>query len=284
MQKEIIEKYIEDKMTVKQMAEKSGLLVGKVRYWMQRHGLKPVFSREFGVGAKRIWTDEQMLVALCSSNTIAEALRKVGLKVRPGNYSTVKFFVQRNDINLSHMTGKFIAMGRNKVASLESVMTENSTYSRHHLKKRLIDNCLLINKCCICGLSPQWNNKNLVMVLDHINGVNNDNRMENLRLLCPNCNSQQSTFCGKGKKSATPRAERGRCLGCNTPIWETSLRCAKCLGLMLRRADRPCKESLEKMISSMTWVDIGKKYGVSDNAVKKWARQYGIDYAPRKLM
>jgi 5-methylcytosine-specific restriction endonuclease McrA len=49
-----------------------------------------------------------------------------------------------------------------------------------------------------------WNGIPLVLVLDHINGKNNDNRQNNLRLLCPNCNSQQSTFAGKNKKKMAP--------------------------------------------------------------------------------
>jgi len=82
---------------------------------------------------------------------------------------------------------------------LESVMTENSTYNRCHLKRRLIQDGIIANKCCECGLAPEWNGKKLVLVLDHINGVSNDHRKENLRLLCPNCNSQQSTFAGRNK-------------------------------------------------------------------------------------
>jgi 5-methylcytosine-specific restriction endonuclease McrA len=64
------------------------------------------------------------------------------------------------------------------------------------LKRRLISESLLENKCSIqeCGLT-EWCGRPIVLVLDHINGVNNDNRLENLRFLCPNCNSQQDTFC-----------------------------------------------------------------------------------------
>ena len=60
---------------------------------------------------------------------------------------------------------------------------------------------ILKNKCSICGLDGKWNDKKLIMVLDHINGINNDNRKENLRMLCPNCNSQQPTFAGRNKRN-----------------------------------------------------------------------------------
>ena len=80
---------------------------------------------------------------------------------------------------------------------LSEICVENSTYGRGHLKFRLIENGMLRNKCYICNLDPIWNNKKLVMVLDHKNGINNDNRPDNLQLLCPNCNSQTDTFCSK---------------------------------------------------------------------------------------
>lgn len=70
---------------------------------------------------------------------------------------------------------------------------------RGSLKRLLIKEDVIQNKCFCCGIDPIWNNKPLVFVLDHINGVNNDNRLENLRLLCPNCNSQTETFSGRNK-------------------------------------------------------------------------------------
>ena len=284
MQKELLECFINEKKTVKQMAKESGVLIGKLRYWLQKYNLRPVFSREFGVGARRKWTDEQMFNALKSSSTISEVLRKLGLKVRPGNYSTVKKFVKYHNIDLTHMTGKSIMGSLNKARLLADIMVVNSQCNRCHLKSRLLKEKLLKNECCLCGINGIWCGRPIIMVLDHINGIGDDNRLENLRMLCPNCNSQQKTFCRKNGHMAIPKSKKGRCLDCGSPIWDTSLRCSKCLGLMLRRAARPSKEDLEKMISTMTWVDIGKKYGVSDNSIKKWAWQCGIDYAPRKLM
>ena len=59
---------------------------------------------------------------------------------------------------------------------------------------------LIKNQCVICKLGPIWRKKHLVMVLDHINGIRNDHRLENLRFLCPNCNSQTETFTGRNRK------------------------------------------------------------------------------------
>ena len=87
-----------------------------------------------------------------------------------------------------------------KIFSNEMVFVENSTYSRHRLKARIIKNNLLEHKCQECGLGHYYNFKPIVLQIDHINGVNNDNRLENLTLLCPNCHAQTTTYRGKNKK------------------------------------------------------------------------------------
>lgn len=76
----------------------------------------------------------------------------------------------------------------------DDVFTENSTYARHLIKKRVIKQKMIDYKCFDCGIENNWNNKSLILQLDHINGKNNDNRLENLRFLCPNCHSQTETF------------------------------------------------------------------------------------------
>lgn len=79
------------------------------------------------------------------------------------------------------------------------VFIENSLYTNNRvlLKKRLFDAGILENKCILCGQGPVWNELPLTLQLDHINGKNNDHRIENLRILCPNCHTQTDTFAGK---------------------------------------------------------------------------------------
>ena len=88
---------------------------------------------------------------------------------------------------------------------LDEVLTENSTYSRTNLKKRLVNENLIEYKCACCGIGPEWNGKPMPLILDHINGVNNDNRLENLRFVCSNCDTQLDTY-----KSRNIKKKNGR--------------------------------------------------------------------------
>ena len=79
-------------------------------------------------------------------------------------------------------------------------MIENSSYrSTDSLKKRLYKEGIKERVCEKCGQDENWKGEHISLILDHINGVNNDNRIENLRILCPNCNATLETHC-KGNK------------------------------------------------------------------------------------
>lgn len=83
----------------------------------------------------------------------------------------------------------------------EDVFVENSTYPRHRLKERIIKQDLIPFVCSECDIGPEWNGKELVLQLEHKNGVNNDNRLENLTFLCPNCHSQTSSYSAKNRRN-----------------------------------------------------------------------------------
>jgi len=82
----------------------------------------------------------------------------------------------------------------------EDVFKENSFYSNEMVKQRIVKQGLLEYKCIKCGIDS-WQGESIVLDLDHINGVNTDNRLSNLRFLCPNCHSQTDTYKGRNKNT-----------------------------------------------------------------------------------
>lgn len=74
------------------------------------------------------------------------------------------------------------------------VFVENSTYARHLIKARIVEQKLIAYECAICNNKGEWLGKPMPLILDHINGINNDNRLKNLRFVCSNCDSQLDTY------------------------------------------------------------------------------------------
>ena len=148
-----------------------------------------------------VWKmDDADFRQLCQScNSVSAILRYFGM-TNHGNSVTVKSRIEEMDIDTSHFTTKR-SLGR-PARLLEDVLVEGSTYSRYQLKKRLLRDGILVNRCDICGLGDEWNDRPINHRIDHINGVSTDNRLENLRMLCPNCDSQQPTFAGRNKRHA----------------------------------------------------------------------------------
>ena len=134
------------------------------------------------------------------------ALDHFDLQNKGANYKTVKHRATELGIDLSQLLKKgqaqrIKAIKNFNIKSLDEILVENSTHkSTYHLKNRLQKHGLLPNECQICGQGPIWNGKPLMLVLDHINGSNRDNRITNLRILCGHCHSQTQTFAGRNRR------------------------------------------------------------------------------------
>jgi hypothetical protein len=167
---------------------------------------------------------------------------------------------------------------------LSSILVEGSTYSRAHLKARLFKAGLKTRRCEMCGQDEIWLGRRMALILDHINGVADDNRLENLQVVCPNCAATLDTHCGRQN-----RLDRGSCscLHCGGEFWPgyasqryCSRPCAARrkrdggAGPERRKVIRPPYTHLLREVGALGYAGTGRRYGVSDNAIRKWVHQY----------
>ena len=159
----------------------------------------------------KIWNcDDQSfreLIAKCT--TITQALSSLGLKNKGGNNTSIKTRIAELRIDTSHFDPRKFNTGnlQNKPLSEKEVwdvvLIKDSRKSRKCLRTYLRRYNLLEHVCADCGLTDTWNGKPIVLHIEHKNGVSNDNRIENLEWLCPNCHSQTDTYAGKNNKKLT---------------------------------------------------------------------------------
>jgi len=203
------------------------------------------------------------------SKTRKEALQYLGWNINGTNYKKLKQLIEKNNLSVAHfLTSSDIIKENNKRKDkipIKDLTTENCIHlNRKNLKRRLVNEGLMEYKCVFCGNKGEWMGHKMTLVLDHINGVNNDNRIENLRLVCPNCDAILPTYCGKNKKNEknkkTPKKlPRKSALGIQMPR---------------RKAERPPLDILLEEIKNLGYSATGRKYNVSDNAIRKWVKIY----------
>ena len=150
---------------------------------------------------KRSWAIEQLKKAVKNSNSYRQVLSQLGLKEAGGNYAQVKKYIGEYGLSTKHFRGKIWNKGmrfpfRPKIP-LEKILVKNSTFQSYKLKKRLFIAGLKSQQCEECGWAQKTPDGYLPLELDHINGDRSDNRLENLRILCPNCHSLKPSHRGR---------------------------------------------------------------------------------------
>lgn len=155
---------------------------------------------------QRTWTNEQLKEAIESSLSWSQVITKLGLKAGGGTYEHLKKVASDQDYSFDHFTGKgwntgsrFRRFNTNRRELSEYLKKDGVPINSNRLRKRLLKEGFKEEKCESCGLR-EWQGEKIPLELDHINGDNKDNRLENLRILCPNCHAQTDTYCGKNKK------------------------------------------------------------------------------------
>ena len=229
-------------------------------------------ARYLNLKSDKINFDLQEIIKIINeSYSFAEVFRKLNKSKSGDAYNSLRRFIIRSSIDISHFqpwknNGKF----RIK-KDINNYLITGSTITSSHLKDKLYEDGLKKRICEKCGQGEEWNGDRMSLILDHINGVPNDNRLENLRILCPNCNSTLPTHCRGSKGIKLFDFVVKEKIIIKKEVFTDSEKKSQ---LDQRKVQRPPYEQLLLEVGEIGYVATGKKYGVSDNSIRKWIRMY----------
>lgn len=198
---------------------------------------------------------------------------------------------------------------KKKQRLLSEILTDGVYHNATKLKKRLFNEGVKEYKCEKCGIS-EWNGEHITLEIHHINGNHKDNRLENLQILCPNCHSQTINFNGKSKNLNCEDAiqklkereevrrqeieetkQRWGMIRKTTKVDRTKI-CQQCGKSFIGRGEKYCsrecaaKASMKDEITInqiyeaakevKSLIQLGKKFNMTDNGIRKWLNRYGI--------
>jgi hypothetical protein len=253
-----------------------------------------IIKKRINQSKVRALSVEELQNILQSCNSYSDVMRRLNLSVSGSSVKILKNRIEEEkDLDISHFENSrkerrkeiISNLHQSNKISLNKILVEDSTYTNtNSLNKRLLKEGILKEKCSKCNLGTEWNGQKITLHLDHINGNSNDNRISNLRILCPNCHSQTSTYAGRRKKKIF------ECSICNSSKGKKAIICLKCHNknnsmdsINQRKVERPSKEELSKLIQTKTFSQIGKDNGVSDNAIRKWCKYYDLPYRKKDI-
>lgn len=225
---------------------------------------------------KERYRKENLEPIVKSSKTIGEVLIKIGVVPTGSSYATFKKHVNVQKIDISHFVSQndILALNRSNwkftnknKRNLDDILKKDVTYSTTRLKRRLIKEGLKEDICEECGQGNIWRGKKITLILDHKNGIRTDFRFENLRIVCPNCNATFDTHCRGTKPKKKKSKKDGRKYPARTEVWKKQK-------MDSRVVNRPDYFILKKEIENLGYLAVGRKYEVSDNAIRKWVKNY----------
>lgn len=232
------------------------------------------------------YSEEELRTIVAQSNSLKEVITALGYCTRSGsNNKTVKSRLEKYQIDTSHFS-TVPGIKRNP----ENVFIENSTATQKVLREWYKKGEYTEYICSICGQQPEWQGKPLTLILDHINGKNTDDRLENLRWVCPNCNQQLDTTNGKNikhleKQSISKVEEKHYCEECGVEVKsKNATKCPKCAAKANRMVkDRPSREELKQLIRTLPFTTIASNFGITDNAVRKWCTSENLPRTKKEI-
>ena len=219
-----------------------------------------------------IYSKENIELIVNKNNNIKDCLIELGRGTTGDNYNFLKRKIKKFNIDISHFLPKTelqkIAREKRGGTFRDEISIENTFKKSDRfvgssgLRKKILKYNLKEYKCELCGQDENWKGNKIILILDHINGINTDNRLENLRFVCPNCDTTLQTFKGKNSKSNKEKLKRKQeeAIGKNKKL-----------------------KDLEKIILENN-IDFSKKtWGVEVAKILNKSPQYSLKFIKNKL-
>jgi len=232
------------------------------------------------------YSEQEAREAIAKSLSWTEALRRLGMCHSGGAHLILKKYAALWGVATDHFDpyASLRGSGKQSCRPLDEILVEHSSFSRGRLKERLYEVGLKRPICEMCGQGELWRGRLMGMILDHINGVSDDHRLENLRIVCPNCAATLDTHCGRGRLIYRATQDCARCGAAFRPKCATQRYCSRECGTRherkgvarpgARRVERPPYPQLVREVHALGYCGTARRYGVSDNAIRKWIRAY----------
>ena len=154
-------------------------------------------------GRRRSWTDTDLIASVAASTSMAQVLRRLGLRAAGGNYEQMNVRIDSLRLPTEHWTGQAHLRGKTnphvRRHPLQSILRRGTYYQSNKLRKRLLRERVLEPKCSSCG-GVEWQGRSIPLELDHVDGDKTNNQLDNIRLICPNCHALTPTYRGKNTK------------------------------------------------------------------------------------
>lgn len=221
-----------------------------------------------------MYTKEILELAVKSCKNYSQVLLQLGKQRSGSSHSCIKRAIARLNIDISHFEKRSIIINNKRKSYVDILIKSDIKADSYQLRRALLESGR--EYCCdICKLT-KWLDEQIVLEIHHIDGDNTNNISSNLQFLCPNCHSQTPNFY---------HTKLQYFCACGKPITKKAKLCHKCASSkprpLLRKVERPNKETLEKLVWEKPTTHIAKHFGVSDKAINKWCKNLNINKPPR---